>query len=91
MPESIRTLDMRGFTCVVSRSDPAHEVSQAAGIAVGADDTGMERRIAIALRHADGTTVCAYLDEHSVDRLAHRLADLVGTMGLPLATLATLQ
>ena len=69
-------VDMRGFSCAVSTPD-AEVRHQPAGIAVGIDGDGSDRRYAIAIRHADGTTLVAYLSDNLLDRLAHRLGSLV--------------
>ena len=74
-----RNLAMRGFTCAVSRGEGLlTSRTGTTGIAVGVDDTGGDRRYAVALRHADGTVLTGFLSDDLLDRLALRLADLIG-------------
>lgn len=70
-----RSTALRGFTCAVAHVDPS--VRQSAGLATGLDDDGADIRVALSLRHADGTMMVAYLTEDGVQRLADRLARLV--------------
>ena len=84
-------LDMRGFTCAVSRAaGQPSDYTGAAGIAVGIDDSAGDRRYALALRHADGTVLTGFLSDALLDRLALRLANLVGDDPVPTGT-ATIQ
>ena len=63
---------LRGFTAAVSREDVAQP--GAAGIAIGMDGAGADRVVALALRHADGTMLTAYLSDDALGRLAMLLA-----------------
>lgn len=67
---------MRGFTAAVARTVVAAEPGPAC-VAVGLDGDAGDRRIAIAVRHADGTILTLYLTDAGVDRLARMLADCV--------------
>lgn len=75
MADLTSMLHMRGFVCAVQREDGE---PQASSIAVGLDVEGDNVGIAIGIRHADGTTLTAFLSDTLLDRLAHRIASLVG-------------
>ena len=64
---------VRGMTVPVERPMQPIEVGPE-GIAIGTDDRG---RIAVAVRHSDGTVLIATLDDEDADRFAHRFADLI--------------
>lgn len=76
-----RHVTLRGFTAAVSREDKAQP--GAAGIAIGLDGEGADRVVALALRHADGTMLTAYLSDDALGRLAMLLA--THGVGAPLA------
>lgn len=77
MRNTIRLTPMLGFTCAVGRDDKLNEKTRGAGIALGLDDSGDERKLIIAARHADGTTLTVSLGEFLTDRFLGLIADVM--------------
>ena len=67
---------MRGFSAAVARTAGSTEPGPAC-VAVGLDGEADDRRVAIAVRHADGTILTLYLTDAGVDRLARMIAECV--------------
>ena len=70
----IEDTTMRGISCAVSRATAS--TGAAAGVALGIDRNAADDRVAISLRHADGTILTGYLSDASLSRLADILIGL---------------
>lgn len=79
--DDIRTLEMRGFTAAVARLNPASAAVQVGSLSIGLDGEGPERRLAISLRHADGTALVVYLSDMAMGRLGDLIARTYGETG----------
>ncbi len=66
---------MRGISCAVSRATASGFCIS--GVALGVDRNAADDRVAISLRHADGTILTGYLS----DALLSRLADILIGLG----------
>lgn len=83
MRNTDRIVPMSGFVAAVERSDAKSAGSGA--VAVGFDEAGAQSAFALTLRHADGTTLTAWLSPEGMGRLADLTQDLIGPF--PAATL----
>ena len=88
-PEAIAS---RGFACPVAHT-PGARPPTGAGVTVAINQsTEDDRRIAISIRHADGTWLTAYLSEALVDRYGHILAAAVeGDISAPIGGIRCVQ
>jgi len=77
----IRTMEMRGFTAAVARLNPAAAAVQVGSLSIGLDGDGPDRRLAISLRHADGTALVVYLSDVAMGRLGDLIARTYGEAG----------
>jgi hypothetical protein len=79
--DDIRTLEMRGFTAAVARLNPVAAAVQVGSLSIGLDGDGPERRLAISLRHADGTALVVYLSDVAMGRLGDLIARTYAEIG----------
>jgi hypothetical protein len=75
----------RGFVCPVTAVEDTTPQLQVGSMTVRLEGEGVDRHLALTIRHADGTTLMAYLSDHSMGRLGDALVDIYGT---PLVTAA---
>ncbi|MEE8611615.1 hypothetical protein [Sphingomonas aquatilis] len=86
MTDIIRLTPMHGFTASIAHvlRDPVP--NQAAGIAIGLDGEGDDRRLALTLRHADGTALVCYLSDAGMGRLGDLIVRVYGESVVAAAT-----